>query len=379
MDIIYLDHAASSFPKPPGVSQAMIEAVEKYAANPGRGTHRLAEQAGGVIEKTRRMLATKFGVSNPNHVLFFSNATAALNQALKGYPFKKGDHVITTSFEHNSVRRPLEYLKEAAGIDVTYIEGNSANLLEGMKMAMRPETVLLAVSHASNVTGEVAPLKDMIELAKSKDIKVLVDASQTAGHFPIHMKDEGIDMLAFPGHKRLLGPQGTGALLVEGKIELNPIHHGGTGSFSELPGQPDQWPERFESGTLNTPGIAGWHAALKQLEAIVSRETDLTKLLIQELRMVKDVVIYGEIDGFRMPVVAFNIGDIPSHEVGMILDSHYGIAVRAGMHCSPTTHVHFGTENQGAVRASIGPFTTESDIDALVKAVKEIRDGYLEA
>ncbi|WP_085506621.1 aminotransferase class V-fold PLP-dependent enzyme [Thalassobacillus devorans] len=379
--MIYLDQAASSFPKPTNVAEAMVEAVNDYGANPGRGNHALADRAAKVIQTTRKLLAERFGASNPKKVLFFSNATGALNQAIAGFPFSKGDHVITTRFEHNSVRRPLEYLKEKKKIEVTYLQGNGEELAEDLKTVIRPETKLVVISHASNITGEIAPLKSMMEIINETDSKVLVDASQTAGHFPIHMKELGIDMLAFPGHKRLLGPQGTGALLVEGEIKLEPLVYGGTGSFSNLPTQPDRWPEKYESGTLNTPGIAGWKAALQELDEInrVSRETYLTIRLMEGLAAIEDVIVYGPgPDVKRMPVVAFNIGDIFSQEIAMILDSHYQIAVRAGLHCSPTSHDFYATSDQGAVRASIGPYNTEEEIDRFIQAIDEIRNGYME-
>ncbi|SDZ95968.1 cysteine desulfurase family protein [Thalassobacillus cyri] len=377
--MIYLDQAASSFPKPSAVAEAMMEAVNEYGANPGRGTHALADRAANTIQTTRKLLAQRFGASDPRKVIFFPNATTALNQAIQGFPLMEGDHVITTMFEHNSVRRPLEYLKDQKRIEVTYLSGSSEKLIEGLYASMRPETKLVIVSHASNITGEIAPLKSMIEIIKGTASKVLVDASQTAGHFPIHMKELGIDMLAFPGHKRLLGPQGTGALLVEGEVELEPLLYGGTGSFSELPKQPDHWPEKYESGTLNTPGIAGWKAALEELNGLVSRETYLTQKLMHGLLEIKDVMVYGpgpEVE--RMPVVSFNIGDISSQEIAMVLDSHYQIAVRAGLHCSPTSHQYYDTTEQGAVRASIGPYNTEEEIDRFVQAIEEIRIGYME-
>ncbi|WP_028784468.1 aminotransferase class V-fold PLP-dependent enzyme [Thalassobacillus devorans] len=377
--MIYLDQAASSFPKPSAVTEAMTEAVNEFGANPGRGTHALAGRAANTIQTTRKLLAQRFGASDPKKVIFFSNATIALNQAIQGFPLMEGDHVITTMFEHNSVRRPLEYLKEQKRIEVTYLSGSSEKLIEDLYASIRPETKLVIVSHASNITGEIAPLKSMIEIIKGNDSKVLVDASQTAGHFPIHMKELGIDMLAFPGHKRLLGPQGTGALLVEGEVELEPLFYGGTGSFSELPKQPDHWPEKYESGTLNTPGIAGWKAALEALNGLVSRETYLTQKLMHGLLEIKDVVVYGpgpEVE--RMPVVSFNIGDISSQEIAMVLDSHYQIAVRAGLHCSPGSHQYYDTTEQGAVRASIGPYNTEEEIDRFVQVIDEIRTGYME-
>lgn len=379
--MIYFDQAASSFPKPVEVGEAMIYALNGIGANPGRGSHMMARTAESVIQETRDRAARIFNCSNPKKAVFFNNATTALNQAIKGLNWNKGDHIVATSFEHNSIRRPLEHLKHQYNLEISYIDASQSSFLEDVKESMKPNTKLIAMTHASNVTGAVVPVKEVSAIAKQYGLLVLVDASQTAGHMPVHMKDSGIDMLAFPGHKGLLGPQGTGMLVVEADIELEPILQGGTGTYSKDPEQPSQWPEKLESGTLNTPGIAGLNAALTAYEARqyedVPRETILTKELVKELRKIKGVTCYGPGEREdRMPIVAFNVLDIPSQEIAMILDSHYNIAVRGGIHCSPLTHETLNTSEQGIVRASLSVYNTEKEIDIFIQAMKEIVESY---
>lgn len=383
--MIYFDQAASSFPKPPEVTEAMIKAMNEIGANPGRGGHAMAREAAAIIQQTREKAAELFGCSDPKKVLFYQNATVALNQALKGMTWEKGDHIITTSAEHNSVRRPLEYLKQTHGVVVSYIPWieDEPLLIENVKQTIRPETKLMAVTHASNVTGIVLPLHALMVLAKKHEIITLVDGSQTAGHRPIHMQNEGIDMLAFPGHKGLLGPQGTGLLLVEGEVDLTPLHHGGTGHYSEAITQPEQWPEKLESGTLNTPGIAGLYAALKVFERhqleIVPRETMLIQKLIAGVRNIPGLTCYISSEAeISMPILAFNILHVDSQEIAMVLDSHYNIAVRAGLHCSPLTHGSLKTTDQGVVRVSLNRYNTEEEVEVFIQAIEEIATVYQE-
>ncbi|MFZ3577680.1 aminotransferase class V-fold PLP-dependent enzyme [Virgibacillus sp. DJP39] len=385
--MIYFDQAASSFPKPPSVAEAMIHAVNFVGANPGRGGHALARQASDIINNTREKTAEIFGCSDPNKVLFYQNATIGLNQAIKGLTWKDGDHVITTAYEHNSIRRPLEYIKEQLGVSVTYIdtpeEAGSDLFIDAVQNAIEPNTRLIAMTHASNVTGRIFPINEVTKVAQKNDILTLIDASQTAGHIPIDMKKQRIDMLVFPGHKGILGPQGIGALLVEGNVNLLPIHHGGTGTFSNSPKQPEKWPEYLESGTLNTPGIAGLHAALveyeKRKKEIVPRETILSNALFKGLSAIEGVTCYGTSSvTYRIPIVAFNIENINSQEVSMILDSHYNIAVRAGVHCSPLTHEALKTTDQGMVRASLGIYNTEDEVNEFISAIQEIAESYKE-
>ncbi len=244
--MIYFDHAASSFPKPKTVALAMAEAIEQYGANPGRGGHQLARRAKDVIDNTRKKLADMFQAPSGKHVFFYQNATMAMNQALLGFPFQKDDHVVTTMFEHNSMIRPLEKLVKEKGISVTYVQPNEEGIItiDALKNACTSRTKMVAVTHASNVTGALIRLEQLASLKEEKDVVLFVDASQTAGTIPIHMEDDNIDLLAFPGHKSLLGPQGIGVLICRDDFQLEPLLYGGTGSYSELLEQPPSWPER---------------------------------------------------------------------------------------------------------------------------------------
>ncbi|GAA0437050.1 aminotransferase class V-fold PLP-dependent enzyme [Lentibacillus halophilus] len=381
--MIYFDQAASSRPKPPEVGEAMVHALNSIGANPGRGSHLLAREAAQMIADTRERAARLFGSSDPRKALFFPNATAALNQAIKGINWSEGDHVIATVFEHNSIRRPLAYLQRKYGIKVTYVSGNddTVSLENQLRESIRPETRLLALTHASNVTGTVLPVEHAATVASDHGIPVLLDASQTAGHLQINMREMGITMLAFPGHKGLLGPQGTGMLLMEGSMDLEPVQHGGTGSFSEEPENPQQWPEKFESGTLNTPGIAGLNAALNVYESDehnnVPRETMLGRSLMKGLQAIDGITCYSpDKDHCQLPIAAFNVLDIPSQEIAMVLDAHYDIAVRAGLHCSPLTHDFLNTTQQGVIRASLSKYNTEEEINRFLEAIQEITASY---
>jgi len=381
--MIYFDQAASSFPKPSEVTSAMVKVMNEAAANPGRGSHQLARKANDIINDARETISNWIGCSNPKHVLFYSNATIALNQAIKGLNWKKRDHVITTTFEHNAVRRPLEYIKRKYGINISYISGNLDKdaFINKVRKEISDQTRLLVINHASNVTGDLMPLVDLTTLAKEHNLITLVDASQTIGHLPIDMEKQGIDMLAFPGHKGILGPQGTGVLAVKEKLNLIPLHHGGTGVFSETIEQPDKWPEKYESGTLNTPGIAGLAAAVQLMRSQgnnnVSRETMLINKLLKGLKQIDGVTCYGPSESDeRLPIIAFNIANIPSQEIAMVLDSHYNIAVRSGLHCSPLAHETLNTMEQGVVRASLSRYNTEEEVESFLHAIKEIVMAY---
>ncbi|MDY0394717.1 aminotransferase class V-fold PLP-dependent enzyme [Virgibacillus halophilus] len=380
--MIYFDQAATSYPKPPEVIHAVTNQMTGLGANPGRGNYKMANNSAELVQKTREKAAVLFGCSDPKKVIFCQNATMALNTAIQGFPWKAGDHVITTDVEHNSIRRPLHYISKTRDVSLTAIswENQKDRFLEHIRNAIRPQTKMLAVTHASNVTGAILPLPELLHIAKEFQLTMLVDASQTAGHMPITMQ-EGIHMLAMPGHKGLLGPQGTGMLFLEGNINLQPLMYGGTGVHSLEDLQPKQLPERLESGTLNMPGIAGLSAALDLLKIRekenVPRETLLIKRLLEGLKQINHVELYGPNPKEpRMPIVAFNIADAPSQEIAMILDSHYQIAVRAGLHCSPDAHEAVGTLEQGMVRASLGYYNTEEEVDQFISAIAEIAAAY---
>ncbi|QRG67681.1 aminotransferase class V-fold PLP-dependent enzyme [Brevibacillus choshinensis] len=384
MAIIYLDNAASTWPKPPTVKEMMAEVIEDFAANPGRGGHTLAMKASKTVFRTRVQLSRLFGIQNPNNLFFYLNATQALNQAIKGF-LKPGDHVISSSVEHNSVRRPLEYMRKTSGVEVTFVGPRADHLfhVEDFKQVIQPNTRLLVVSHASNLTGVILPIAELGALAKEHGISLLVDASQSAGVLPIHVEEMNIDMLAFPGHKGLYGPQGTGALYVHNDIDLEPLIHGGTGSQSEAIDQPTTRPDRYESGTVNTVGLAGLLAGVtyvmeKGVEQIRQHEWELVKKTISALGEIPGVEVYGPgIQTERVAVVSFNVAGVDASEVSFILDQQYGIATRSGYHCTPLGHQTAGTEQRGAVRASYGIFNTDKDVEALIQAVREIASAFV--
>ncbi|WP_458411510.1 aminotransferase class V-fold PLP-dependent enzyme [Schinkia sp. CFF1] len=384
--MIYFDQAASSFPKPKEVTDAVVEALTKYGANPGRGSHTLANEAGNKIFEARVQLAQFFGLADPRHVIFTQNATGALNQGIQGLSWQPGDHVITTAYEHNSVRRPLERLKKEIGIEITYIQpdvNGEINIAE-LENAITTTTKLIVATHGSNLTGAIIPIEKLGQICKKHQLLFMVDASQTAGILPIHMEKMNIDLLAFAGHKGLMGPQGTGALLINKGIELKPLMTGGTGHFSERVEQPEELPERLESGTLNTPGIAGLLAGVLYvketgLEEIFKHEQILTEACLKGLKQIEGVTVYGPAENTkRLAVLSFNIDGVDSQEVAMILDQHYHVAVRAGLHCTPLAHQTLETiEAGGAVRASFGIFNTVDEVEKFVQAIAEIRAGYL--
>ncbi|MFD2615270.1 aminotransferase class V-fold PLP-dependent enzyme [Paenibacillus gansuensis] len=381
MKITYFDNAASSWPKPPGVAEAMMECVQDYAANPGRGSHSMAVRASRALFNARKQLAILFGVKNPVDISFAPNATMALNQAIKGY-VRPGDHVITTSLEHNSVRRPLEQAKSAQAINLDYITTDQQGYvkLEELKETVRPDTRLVVINHSSNLLGSIQPIGEMSALVKSiaPNAKILVDAAQSAGIIPINVEQMGIDMLAFPGHKGLYGPQGTGGLYLHPELELVPLLHGGTGSQSEAIEQPVVRPDRYEAGTQNTPGIAGLAAGVKfvlqeTVEAIHEKEWALTQQMMEGLCSLNGIHILGTGQGVtRTGIVAFTIEGKDSSEVAFWLDRHYNIAVRSGYHCTPLAHESAGTLGRGAVRAGIGYFNTADEVSYFIESIAEI-------
>jgi cysteine desulfurase family protein len=379
MSLIYLDNAASSWPKPPQVLEAMRLSMEQAAANPGRGSHQMAVQASRVLFEGRKRLAKLFKVKNPNDIVYALNTTMALNLAIKGF-VKEGDHVICTAVEHNSVRRPLEYLKRTRNIQVTYIQTDNRGHMDvnEVERQMTNRTTLMVCTHSSNLLGSILPIAELGELCRKKGVKLLLDAAQSAGTLEIDVEAMGIDILAFPGHKSLLGPQGTGGLYIHPGIDLEPLLHGGTGSQSEAIEQPLVRPDRYEAGTPNTVGIAGLTEGVKLIleetvESIHKREWELTQKLMQGLQEIEGITIYGpEIGQNKTGIVSFNVGQADSSEVAFILDQSFQIAVRAGYHCTPLAHEMAGTLDKGAVRASVGFYTKASEIDQLIGAVKEI-------
>ncbi|WP_144937094.1 aminotransferase class V-fold PLP-dependent enzyme [Paenibacillus sp. 32O-W] len=384
MPHIYFDNAASSWPKPPEVAEAMIACMEEAGANPGRGSHSMAVRASRIVFEARTLAAKLFGIRNPNDIVFTSNATAALNLAIKGFVRQGDHHVICTSMEHNSVRRPLEYLRRTRGVQITYLQADKQGKIsvDEAAAAFRPETTLFVCSHSSNLLGTIQPIAEFAELCRHNGVKLLVDAAQTAGTVPINVAEEGIDMLAFPGHKGLLGPQGTGGLYISPEIDLEPILHGGTGSQSEEVDQPSVRPDRYEAGTPNTVGIAGLAAGIKfimkeTVEQIHRKEWELTQLMMEGLRNISGLRILGpDLGEDKTGIVSFVVENADASEIAFQLDREYRIAVRAGFHCTPLGHETAGTTATGAVRASVGYYSTVEQVECLIKAMEEICRGY---
>ncbi|WP_316245501.1 aminotransferase class V-fold PLP-dependent enzyme [Gorillibacterium timonense] len=374
---MYLDWAASSWPKPTGVAQAMVDFMGANGANPGRGGHRQAMTASRAIYECRVELAKLFHVDRPTDIALLSSATEALNLAIKGF-LKPGDHVISTELEHNSVRRPLEWVRVNQQVEVTYVGAsrNGTIDLQEVSKAFRPTTKLFACSHASNLLGSVVPIAKIAEMCSERGVKLLVDAAQTAGSFPIDVNAMGIDMLAFPGHKGLLGPQGTGGLYIHPEIELEPLLHGGTGSNSEEVGQPTVRPERYEAGTRNTPGLVGLKEGVRfvnteTVASIRAHESKLIRRMQEGLEAIPGICCLGPNRGEeRASLLAFvRKGEDPAVTAHR-LDREYGIAVRAGYHCSPLGHQTAGTTETGAVRSSVGYATTTEQVDTFLEAIR---------
>ncbi len=383
MKVSYFDNAATSWPKPPAVLEAMTKCMLEYGANPGRGSHKMAVQASRVLFETRRNIARLCGIKNPVDISFALNTTAALNLAIKGF-LKDGDHVICTSIEHNSVRRPLEFLRRKVNIQITYLEADlSGNIdLSQIKENIQKNTKLFVCNHSSNLLGNILPLDKISEIIKPAGIRLLVDAAQTMGSMSLDIHSMGIDMLAFPGHKGLFGPQGTGGLYLSPDIELEPLIHGGTGSQSEEVDQPLIRPDRYESGTQNTVGAAGLNEGVKFIlkettERVHAKEYEHTQRIIEGLSFINGLQILGPEQGVdRTAIVSFNLPHIDSSEVAFVLDQSFQIAVRSGFHCTPLAHQTAGTKETGAVRVSPGYYTTIEEIDHLIYAVGEIHKHF---
>jgi len=379
--MIYLDNAATSHPKPEEVYVRIDRFGREVGANPGRSGHRLAVEAEGEIDAVRREVASLFGCRDPRRVVFTLNATDALNMALKGV-LDPGDHVVTTVMEHNSVSRPLARMERQGLIEVSRVEPAPGGRLEAgaIERAFTPKTRLVAVGQASNVTGTAAPLMEIGGIVRRRGALLAVDAAQGGGVLPLDMERDGIDLLAFTGHKGLLGPTGTGGLLVGERVEPRPWREGGTGGDSASVVQPAELPWRLEAGTPNTAGLAGLGEALRWVrrrgvETLGDGERVLARLFWERLRDDDRFALYGKPPDSardRTGVVSFNVAGKSPEEVGAILDAAFGIAVRTGLHCAPGAHRFLGTFPEGAVRVSPGPFNSTADIEALVEALMEI-------
>ncbi|MEE8886671.1 MAG: aminotransferase class V-fold PLP-dependent enzyme [Eubacteriales bacterium] len=378
--MIYMDNAATSFPKPPETEQAMMEAV-RTLGNAGRGAHGTSLAAGRKICQVREMLAEMFHAEDSSRIAFTQNTTQALNTAILG-TLGPGDHVITTMCDHNSVLRPL-YLLEKQGVALTIIPADSKGRIDydAMRKAVRSETKAIVVTHASNLTGNVTDLKTVAEIAEYNGLLLIVDAAQTAGILPIDVQKMGIDILCFPGHKGLLGPQGTGGIYVRPGVTVRPLMVGGSGVKSFDHEHPQNMPASLEAGTMNAHGIAGLGGGISfirktGMENIRRREDLLAWRFLEQIREINEVTVYGDFsDGSdRVATIALNIGDMDSGEVAERLAEEYDIAVRAGAHCAPLMHKALGTGERGAVRFSFSYFNTEDEINRASQAVREIAE-----
>lgn len=378
--VIYLDNAASSWPKPDATWQAMEHFMRNIGANPGRSGHRLSIEAGRILMDAREALAELFGAEDPLRIVFTRNATESLNLAIRGL-LRAGDHCITSSMEHNSVMRPLRAL-EKRGVNVTIISCSSKGELDPQEIekAIQSNTRLIVITHASNVTGTLMPIDEVGKIARTYGVFFCIDAAQTAGAYPISVEEMHIDLLAFTGHKSLYGPQGIGGLYIRKGLEkeLEPLMRGGTGSRSEFQEQPDFMPDKYESGTPNTVGIAGLGAGARFILAqgvvqIRAKEQALTRILIEGLQSIPGTSVYGSRDAERqVAIVSFNIAGLTPSEITMELDEEFGIMSRPGLHCAPAAHQTINTFPQGTVRLSAGYFTTEEEIASSLEAVGSI-------
>lgn len=375
---IYLDNAATSFPKPDEVHRAVVATLRDAGANPGRGGHYLALAAGRVILETREAVAELIGAPDAARVAFSSNATEAINTALFGF-LRPGDRVVTTTMEHNAVTRPLRALQER-GVTVVKVQGDARGWVHpaDLRRACSVKTALVVLSHCSNVTGTLQSIEEIGPWCRKHGIAFMVDAAQSAGVFALDVMHMGIDLLAAPGHKGLLGPQGTGFLYVREGIELTPLIYGGTGgnSHSDLP--PAAMPERLEAGTLNTPGLAGLAAGIRFLQreglaAVRAHEAQLLAELIAGLRQIEGLMLYGPLDPERHGgALSFSIQGRDPAEIGYLLDREHGILTRVGLHCAPDAHRTIGTYPRGTVRISPGYFNTLDDMRFAVSAVAAV-------
>ena len=376
--MIYLDNAATSWPKPPGVARAMSNALTSGMGNPGRTSHRLSMDAAVMVQECRENLAQLFAIANPLRICFTSNATEALNLAIKGV-LSPGDHVICSSMEHNSVWRPLVALEERS-VELTVVEADPNGITDvaSIERSIKVNTKVIAVLHASNVNGAIQPVAEIGRIARERGIAMLVDAAQTAGSIPIDVEAMHVDLLAFPGHKGLLGPQGTGGLFVNERVNLRPLKEGGTGSDSNSPHQPLYYPDKLESGTLNVPGIAGLNQSVryllqKSVAQIARREATLTRRLLAGLMKIDGVTVYGPpAEMPRAAVVSFNLRCMDPVIVAKELERRGDIACRPGWHCAALAHRTQGTQDTGTVRLSPGSFTKMTEIETVLGIVSEL-------
>lgn len=374
--MIYLDNPATSIKKPACVISAMAKNTGSFSVNAGRGGHSYSIKGATAIGETQEVLAEFFGIKNPERIAFTQNATYALNMGITGFLTRR-DHVIITSMEHNSVLRPVHRL-----CSYTIVEANSRGEIDPTQIerAIRRNTKMVITTHASNVCGTIMPVYEIGEICRKYGIVYMLDSAQTAGIIPIDVEKMGISMLAFSGHKGLMGPLGTGGLYVSENVRLSPIIVGGTGTGSKSKYQPEEMPDMLHSGTLNTPAIMTLKTAVEYInsvgiESIEEKERSLAEYLISGLKNINGVTVYGKESGNRNGTVAFNVGNLESGEVADMLDKDFGIAVRGGYHCAYMAHQSLGSEKTGAVRAGFGVFDTKKEAESLLFAVNKIATG----
>jgi len=380
----YFDNAATSWPKPRSVLKAMKDYFLHGGGNPGRSGHVKSIGAGRIVLKTRELLSGLFNIKDPSRIVFTKNATEALNLAIFGI-VHKGAHVITTSMEHNSVMRPLTFLREK-GVEVSVVKADRAGQVspELLLKEVKKNTKLVIATHASNVTGTINDIETIGHMCKQRGVLFLVDAAQTAGVVPIDVEKMNIDFLAFSGHKGLMGPQGTGGLYI-GSMEIDPLIRGGTGSLSDQEVQPDFMPDRYESGTLNVVGLAGLGAGVefilrRGIEEIMRHDSRLLEIFLDNFsmrnKMKNKIVLYGPKQPYEQTgVLSINIEGLSPSKTGEIMDREYGIQTRVGLHCAPSAHKTIGTFPDGTVRLSWGIFTGEKDVLNAARVLQEISES----
>lgn len=379
-NLIYLDNGATSFPKPDEVYRFMDTFYRNFGVNPGRSGYDLCMEAGEVVEETRKMMTEFFNNDDPDRLCFAHNATDALNLIIWG-TLQNGDHAVTTTLEHNSVIRPLYHMEKDHGVEVDHIPFDEKGFVDpdDFRKSIKSNTKLVIINHASNVIGTIQPVKEIGRICRERDIIFAVDVSQSAGKIPIDMKDSNIDIVAFTGHKSLLGPTGVGGLCVREGIDIRHSRAGGTGVRSAVRTHLNEYPYRMEYGTINSVGVAGLHRGVKWIlekgiHHIHAHEIKLTRMLRDGLRDIDGVVLYIQDDlADHIGILTFNVEGMEALNTGTILDVDYHIACRTGLHCAPLVHEQIGTGKiHGSVRFGIGPFNTEKDIQAAIQAVSEI-------
>ncbi|MFR7989043.1 MAG: aminotransferase class V-fold PLP-dependent enzyme [Anaerovoracaceae bacterium] len=378
--MIYLDNGATSFPKPRGMTAEMEDCIVNYCGNPGRSGHYMSMKTGEAVYQARKDTARLFGIKDPARLIFTKNTTESLNMAMSGF-LQEGDHVVTTSMEHNSVYRPLKRLEES-GVSHTIVKGDRMGRVsaQAVENALTESTSLIVITGASNVSGTIMPFDEIGKIAEQHHIPLLLDGAQCAGSIPIDVGSMKISMLAFPGHKGLLGPLGTGGLYVAPDIQLRPLLCGGTGTQSKSRNQPCDFPEGFEAGTINAPGIIGLGYSVRFIqkvgvEAISFYERQLIRQFDEAVQNMDFIELYGPAPEEKTGISLFNIRNVESEEVTGRLSREFGIAVRGGYHCSGFAHMTVGTWDTGAVRLSVGPFNTRKEIAKAIEAVWKIGKG----